>query len=391
MRVLEVSFIPPDNMSGGGRGILQSIRSIIANMEMDYVGPAFNLELLSGTEESNNLKNVFTLCPSKYGVKSAINFMIYGVTTSFFEAWIEKSLQLNWAEYDFVHIESSRYDFVVKDAKKHNKKVIIRLHNIERDYGLNALQREWSIGNIIRYKSFKINEKRCVKKADRLIFITQQDVTRAEHLYGGIADKSMVNPVCMNLSNIDVTNYTGKKSKRYTFLITGSLSFGPNSDGIIWFIENVWNRLCKDIYIDADLIVAGSKPTDELKVLISKNDTISLIDTPKDMAPYLLKADAYIAPIFDGAGMKVKVAEALSFGLPVIGTDHAWIGYETIQCGRYVANTADQFIHEMGFLMGNTADVNQRKTIQDNFNRNYSMSSSIGRYKELLEKMESTK
>lgn len=391
MKVLEVSFIPPDNMSGGGRGILQSIKSIIANMEMDYVGPAFNLKLLNGTKGSNNLKNVFTLYPNKYRVKSAINFMIHGATTSFFEAWVEKSLQLNWAEYDYVHIESSRYDFVVKDAKKHNKKVFIRLHNIERDYGMNALQRKWSIGNIIRYKSFEINEKRCVRKADKLIFITQQDVTRAEHLYGGIADKSMINPVCMSLNNVDITNYIRKESKRYTFLITGSLSFGPNLDGIIWFIENVWDKISEDIHAGVELIVAGSKPADELKVLISKNDTISLIDTPKDMTPYLLKADAYIAPIFDGAGMKVKVAEALSFGLPVIGTDHAWIGYETIQYGRYVANTAEHFVYEMKVLIRTKTDANRRKTIQDNFGREYSMSSSIRRYKELLKKMELTK
>lgn len=391
MKVLEVSFIPPDNMSGGGLGILQTIKSILANTEMDYVGPAFNLELLRDVEGSNNLRNVFTLRPNKYSVKSAINFMIHGITTSFFEAWVEKSLQLNWAEYDYVHVESSRYDFVVKDAKKHNKKVLIRLHNIERDYGLNALQRKWSVGNIIRYKSFEINEKRCVRKADRLIFITRQDVTRAEHLYGGILDKSIINPVCMGLNNIDGINYTGKESKQYTFLITGSLSFGPNLHGIIWFIENVWNRISKNIHATVELIVAGSKPADELKALISKNNTISLIDTPKDMTPYLLKADAYIAPIFDGAGMKVKVAEALSFGLPVIGTDHAWIGYETIQYGRYVANTADHFIYEMKVLMGTTTDVNQRKTIQDNFNKDYSISSSIGRYKELLEKMELTK
>lgn len=60
------------------------------------------------------------------------------------------------------------------------------------------------------------------------------------------------------------------------------------------------------------------------------------------MDPYFNNAELYIAPIFDGAGMKVKVAEALSYALPVVGTSHAFEGY-AIQNGSnsYIVDTIE--------------------------------------------------
>ena len=54
-----------------------------------------------------------------------------------------------------------------------------------------------------------------------------------------------------------------------------------------------------------------------------------------------------MAPVLHGAGIKVKVAEALSFGLPIIGTSHAWIGYENIKEGKTVADLSEDFLEAL--------------------------------------------
>ena len=109
-------------------------------------------------------------------------------------------------------------------------------------------------------------------------------------------------------------------------LITGSLWFGPNYDGIKWFIQNCYSK----IIVKTQLVIAGYKPNPELKELANIYD-IDVIDSPIDMEPYFKAADIAIAPVFDGAGMKVKVAEALSYGLPVVGTTHAFTGYDIVE------------------------------------------------------------
>ncbi|MDZ4133428.1 MAG: glycosyltransferase family 4 protein, partial [Dethiobacteria bacterium] len=94
--------------------------------------------------------------------------------------------------------------------------------------------------------------------------------------------------------------------------------------------------------------IAGSNPGNEIKSLVSSYKNIELIDTPGDMKPYFENASVYLAPIFSGAGMKVKVAEALSFGLPIVGTNHAFNGYRiTDRRDGYRANDAAEFIESL--------------------------------------------
>ena len=63
------------------------------------------------------------------------------------------------------------------------------------------------------------------------------------------------------------------------------------------------------------------------------------------MEPYFNKTEMVLAPIFDGGGMKVKIAEALSYGLPVVTTNHGNIGYELVDHkNAFIANTAEEFV-----------------------------------------------
>ena len=51
------------------------------------------------------------------------------------------------------------------------------------------------------------------------------------------------------------------------------------------------------------------------------------------------------APIFDGSGMKTKVAEALMYGKKVVGTPEAFSGYEDIvKKAGWVCTTAVDFV-----------------------------------------------
>ena len=161
--------------------------------------------------------------------------------------------------------------------------------------------------------------------------------------------------------------------------MTGTLNYGPNVDGIIWFLDNVWTKNYNNEKFT--LTIAGAHPNEKLKGIIANNTNVTLIDTPDDMTEYFLNADCYIAPIFDGAGMKVKVAEALSYGLPVIGTTHAFIGYEEIEEGKYLANTTAEFIQQIEKLL--TTKINN-KIILDEFDEKLSMNRSIEFYNKLI-------
>ena len=77
------------------------------------------------------------------------------------------------------------------------------------------------------------------------------------------------------------------------------------------------------------------------------------------MAPYFQNAEFYVAPVFSGAGMKVKVAEALSYGLTVVGSHHALVGYEESAPFVIETNTAEEFLYGIEKVQSNPASKEQ--------------------------------
>ena len=180
-------------------------------------------------------------------------------------------------------------------------------------------------------------------------------------------------------------------------LITGSLWFGPNADGAAWFIKNVWHKLVGDEHYISKvykMVIAGSKPGKEILSLKSCHKSIELVDSPRDMKPYFERALIYLAPIFSGAGMKVKVAEALSYGLPVIGTSHALTGYKiTDRKNGYRADDAAAFINAMEHYTRLTVEDKQimRGKSRQLFQDDHSIEISKKLFRRLIIKTESAK
>jgi glycosyltransferase involved in cell wall biosynthesis len=194
-----------------------------------------------------------------------------------------------------------------------------------------------------------------------VICLTVSDKARLNKLYPEILNKKelLVIPVALEKpcpSAAPSINQIDAVENSPYLLITGSLWYGPNAEGSAWFIKNVWHKLMGEnqwISSNLKLIVAGLRPGRVIQALATGQNNIEIIDSPRDMRPYFENAFIYLAPIFSGAGMKVKVAEALSYGLPVIGTSHALTGYKiTDRENGYRADCADEFIKSLEHYIG---------------------------------------
>lgn len=94
---------------------------------------------------------------------------------------------------------------------------------------------------------------------------------------------------------------------------------------------------------------------------------------------YYKNADIFIAPINSGGGMKTKVAEAMMFGLPVIGTSEAFCGYDIdISSVGYRADSSEDFIQFIKELDGDRKllfEKSQKARLL--FEEKYSIKSSL--------------
>ena len=115
-------------------------------------------------------------------------------------------------------------------------------------------------------------------------------------------------------------------------------------------------------------------PLDEEVVPNLNLDILGFVDDPYKI---LSQSKALISPLFTGAGIKVKVIEALACGIPVIGTDIAFEGLPPLfNSFMLIAETPKDYIRCMECL---NLNIDERIKTKEMFIKTY-QSDSITNY-----------
>ena len=335
MRILQITSVAPGHLSGGAMGVRQTLLSLKGlGAEVDYMGPEI---------EDGDLRALYTkdyaLAPNRNRAQRVLDTLFMKSNLryrSFLAADFDPDA------YDAVLLDFTRQHYVLERVPA--EKLIVRVHNVEKDYAESVWEKEKSLPAFFDRLYSGKRERLLVRKAARLLALTKEDAGRLAELYGkDLAEKTDIIPVCLP-DTAPPEDPGAQNGGVFTMLLNGSLWFGPNYDGVKFFLSEVWPKLG----FGRRLIIAGARPNDELKGLIRGDERIELADTPPDMLPYMRRADISLAPVFSGAGMKVKVADALSQYLPVAGTPHAFTGYRVADGeNSFVCETAEDFIRAL--------------------------------------------
>ncbi|MCB9913670.1 MAG: glycosyltransferase [Planctomycetes bacterium] len=107
-------------------------------------------------------------------------------------------------------------------------------------------------------------------------------------------------------------------------LFLGSLDYAPNVDGLERFLAEVWPAL-RAARPRTSLVVVGRAPSAELRR--EARPGVHVIPDVDDVRPYLARAAALVVPLTIGGGSRLKIAEALAMGCPVVSTEIGAQGY----------------------------------------------------------------
>ncbi|MEZ4555387.1 MAG: glycosyltransferase family 4 protein [Caldilineaceae bacterium] len=105
-------------------------------------------------------------------------------------------------------------------------------------------------------------------------------------------------------------------ARRVTFL--GGLHYPPNAQGVRWFAEEIFPQVLAQVP-DAVLTVIGKQPPplDGLGIPAANLDVLGYVADP---TPYLAETAAFIVPLLAGGGMRVKIVDGWTWGLPMVST-----------------------------------------------------------------------
>jgi glycosyltransferase involved in cell wall biosynthesis len=125
-------------------------------------------------------------------------------------------------------------------------------------------------------------------------------------------------------------------------LFVGLLGYGPNQQGLEWFLANVW-PLIRRAVPDAQCDIAGRGASAKIQQMHGREGVI-LHGFVADLEPLYRRAGAAIAPLLAGAGTKLKVLEALGHAVPVVTTTVGAFGIGASQeQGLLIADSARDF------------------------------------------------
>lgn len=216
---------------------------------------------------------------------------------------------------DVVHGEELRMGRYLLDLGPGAYQRTITLHNVETDLIRRTGSFPYRLGrelfNPIHRVSLARFERRVIDAADLAFAYSEPDLARYLELFPGARMQASRNGVAARA----IEPAPEPDSPRV--LIVGSLSYEPNVQGLIWFLEQVLPLLPASIAIT----VAGSNATPAVRARLARAaKRIEFVDTPPDLSALYRASTVCAVPVFEGGGTRTKILEALAHRRLVVST-----------------------------------------------------------------------
>ncbi len=328
MNILYITPYPLSYDYGGGMHATANLLSLASSPltnKIDILCPAINSELFeSYSDKIAKVEIVSSKISDK--VYSLLTFNATKIYARFKKVFLPKI-----KTYDLIFIESTLCGFVFNQGHS-LPPVISCIHNVEQDY--QRVNNKGLRKNFLSYTSH-ISERITLKYSDIILALHQGDLRRIEQIYGTIpSEKVFFHSVCtfnkMNRTNNPLI------SRPLDLLYIGGLNRISNENSILEFLNICWGELAP---LGINLSIAGRNPGNTLLDKCLNLPSVQVFPNPTDITTLINNAKLFILPDLFGCGMKVRVAESLSCGTPVIGTQLGLEGYD--DCDSYGRNVND--------------------------------------------------
>lgn len=253
----------------------------------------------------------------------------------FYDLKIEKEMQkmIDKNEYNAVIFESIFTTIYFDKLKfQKNEKIIFRAHNVEHkiweDLARNTIIKKSLF--LLLAQQIKKMEHKIPKDVDYIFTLSDSDQMYFEKIF---PNKTLQIPVTFDVEH---TNHLKIKN---SIAHLGAMDWKPNIEGVDWFLNHVKPKLTKE---DINIYIAGKNMPTEY---FNHQDTKTIIEGKIENAiEYIKNKEIIFVPLFSGSGIRIKILEAMTLGIPVISTSKGAEGipYKNKQ-NILIANSPSEF------------------------------------------------
>lgn len=201
----------------------------------------------------------------------------------------------------------------------------------------------------------KIIELGLLKRCDAIITLSQSDKEKLvkeglseDKVHSSIAVVNSISDGKIHIDNYNILTFVGAEKHV------------PNRVGIRWFLNNCWSKL-----LDEDktyqLHIIGEWTDETIKEITSSYTGVKFLGYVDDLSKSIMDT-IMIVPITIGSGIRMKILEAATCGIPFVSTEIGAEGLpfvDKINC--FLANDPESFVEDVIKLK----DINLRRRLAE--------------------------
>ena len=220
---------------------------------------------------------------------------------------ISTSLANRLLQDDFpILLEGVHVTSIVWDSRFADRKITVRLHNVEYVYYKQLFRTEQHFFRKCYYLLESFLLKRYEKKLahrTRFLSVSYADANIYKIELG--AQQIQTVPVFLPFEKVESEAGVG-----YYCLYHGNLSVPENEKAAFWLLKEVFNDL------KIPLVIAGKDPSEKLEAKAHEQQHTCLVANPswKEMQDMIGKAQIHLVPSFNATGIKLKLINVLFNG-----------------------------------------------------------------------------
>ena len=282
--------------------------------------------------EATGLEAIFA--DTELNLRDALSHVITGESyhlSRFYVPEMDRAIEeaLHVDVYDVVLLESLfTTSYIPAIRRLSDAEIVLRAHNVEHklwedvSQGMGPGPKKWLL-NLFQSK-LASEESRLLHAVDAVAAITEHDATWFRDHLPSSTDASRVIALPFGL---DVENrpHSEMHTPPHAVLHLGAMDWTPNVQGVQWLKDDVWPRVHQKAP-ELRLLLAGRQmPADWTSDEALGIDVVGEVEDAQ--ATYNTPC-IVVVPLHAGSGMRIKLAEALAAGRPVVTTTKGMEGMD---------------------------------------------------------------
>ena len=167
---------------------------------------------------------------------------------------------------------------------------------------------------------------------------------------------AIVIPITVDLDEFPLIK---RKAESNHIISVGTMYWPPNIDGMLWFLNEIY-PLIRQRNPDVEFDIIGARPPEAISAFNRLKTGVHVHGYVDDPTPYLENAGVMVVPLRAGSGMRVKILNALSQGIPIVTTHIGCEGIDVIHDQHLlIADTPAEFAAATSNLLENPHEANR--------------------------------